>query len=123
VDTGNERRDGHLQTPDFFDAEKNPTLSFKSTAVKPVAKDKFKITGDLTMRGVTKQVTFDAQFLGAGDIVIDGKARGSKAGFAATTTVNRKDYGINWNKTLDNGGTVLEDSVTIVLNIEADKAQ
>jgi polyisoprenoid-binding protein YceI len=123
VDTGNERRDGHLQTPDFFDAEKNPTLSFKSTSVKSVAKDKFKITGDLTMRGVTKQVTFDAQFLGAGEIVIDSKARGNKAGFAATTTVNRKDFGINWNKTLDNGGTVLDDSVTIVLNVEADKAQ
>jgi len=123
VDTGNEKRDGHLQTADFFDAEKNPTLSFKSTSVKQVAKDKFKLTGDLTMRGVTKQVTFDAQFLGAGEISIDGKPRGSKAGFAATTTVNRKDFGINWNKTLDTGGTVLEDSVTIVLNVEADKAQ
>ena len=123
VDTGNEKRDGHLQTADFFDAEKNPTLSFKSTSVKQVAKGRYKLTGDLTMRGVTKPVTFDAEFLGASDISIGGQARGSKAGFAATTVVNRKDFGINWNRALDNGGAMLDDSVTITLNIEADKAQ
>ncbi len=122
VDTGNEKRDGHLQAADFFDAEKNPTLSFKSTSVKPVAKGRYKLTGDLTMRGVTKQVTFDAEFFGSSAISMGGQARGSKAGFAATTTVNRKDFGINWNRALDNGGTVLDDSVTIVLNVEADKA-
>lgn len=123
VDTGNEKRDGHLQTPDFFDAEKNPTLSFKSTSVKAAGKDKYKITGDLTMRGVTKQVTFDADFLGSSEISIGGQPRGSKAGFSATTTVNRKDFGINWNRTLDHGGVMLDDSVTIVLNVEADKGE
>ncbi|MEQ1834547.1 MAG: YceI family protein [Candidatus Eisenbacteria bacterium] len=123
VDTGNEKRDGHLQSADFFEAEKNPTLTFKSTKVAKAGKGKFKITGDLTMRGVTKSVVFDADFLGASDISVGGQSWGSKAGFAATTTVNRKDFGINWNKTLDNGGVMVDDMVKIVLNIEADKAQ
>src|SRR2546421_2056568 len=124
VDTGNQKRDGHLQSADFFDGEKNPTLSFKSTKiVKSAGKNKYKITGDLTMRGVTKPVTFDAEFLGSSAVSVEGQSWGSKAGFAATTTVNRKDWGINWNKTLDNGGVMVDDNVTIVLNVEADKAQ
>jgi len=123
VDTGNEKRDGHLQSPDFFEAEKNPTLTFKSTKVTKAGKGKYKIAGDLTMRGVTKPVVFDAEFLGASDISMDGQARGAKAGFSATAVVNRKDFGINWNKALDNGGYVLDDNVTITLNVEADKAK
>jgi polyisoprenoid-binding protein YceI len=123
VDTGNRKRDSHLQTADFFNAEKDSILSFKSTKVERVSKNKYKISGDLTMRGVTKLVVFDAEFLGSSDVSIDGKSYGAKAGFSATTVVNRKDYGINWNKSLDNGGTVLDDNVTIILNVEADKAQ
>jgi polyisoprenoid-binding protein YceI len=123
VDTGNEKRDAHLQTADFFEADKNPTLTFKSTSVKKVADNRYKITGDLTMRGVTKPVTFDAEFLGSSAITMDGKSRGHKAGFAATTVINRKDFGINWNKTMDNGGVVLGENVTITLNVEADKAE
>jgi polyisoprenoid-binding protein YceI len=65
VNTGNEKRDGHLKTADFFDAEKNPTISFKSTKVAAAGKNKYKVTGDFTMHGVTKSVTFDAEFLGA----------------------------------------------------------
>jgi len=122
VDTGNPKRDGHLQTADFFDAEKNPTLSFTSTSVRPAGKNQFKITGDLTMRGVTKPVTFDAEFLGASPISVGGQSWGGKAGFSATAVVNRKDFGINWNKLLDNGGAMLDDEVTILLNIEADQA-
>src|SRR5262245_16135853 len=123
VDTGNPKRDGHLQTADFFLAEKFPTLTLKSTKVTPAGKNKYKVTADLTMRGVTKPVTFDAEFLGSGDIAMDGQTRFTKAGFSATATVNRKDFGINWNKTLDNGGAVLDDQVTIVLNGEADKGE
>jgi len=123
VDTGNQKRDAHLQTADFFNAERDSLLSFRSTKVERAGKNKFKISGDLTMRGVTKPVVFDAEFLGSSDVSIEGKAYGAKAGFSATTVVNRKDYGINWNKTLDNGGTVLDDNVTIILNIEADKVQ
>lgn len=123
VDTGNEKRDGHLQSADFFEAEKNPTLSFKSSKIVKAGKGKFKITGDLTMRGVTKAVTFDAEFLGSSAVSVGGQSWGSKAGFSATTVVNRKDWGINWNKTLDTGGVMVDDNVTIVLNVEADKAE
>lgn len=123
VDTGNEKRDGHLQSADFFEAEKNPTLTFKSTKVAKAGKNKYKITGDLTMRGVTKSVVFDAEFIGASAVSVGGQSWGSKAGFSATTVVNRKDFGINWNKALDNGGVMVDDNVTIVLNIEADKAE
>ena len=123
VDTGNQKRDAHLQTADFFEADKNPTLTFKSTKVEKAGKDKFKISGDLTMRGVTKPVVFDAEFLGSSDVSIEGQSWGSKAGFSATTVVNRKDFGINWNKTLDNGGMMVDDNVTIVLNVEAQKPQ
>ena len=123
VDTGNEKRDGHLQTADFFDAANSPSISFKSTSVKPAGKGKYKITGDFTMRGVTKPVTFDAEFLGSSDINVGGQAWGGKAGFSATTVINRKDWGVNWDKNLDNGGVMLGDMVTLTLNVEADKAQ
>ena len=122
VDTSNPKRDAHLQTPDFFDAEKNPFISFKSTSAKQVAKNRYKLTGDLTIRGVTKQATFDAEFLGSSAVSVGGQSWGSKAGFTATTEINRKDFGVNWNKTLDNGGMMVGELVTITLNIEADKA-
>ena len=116
ISTDNEKRDGHLRSADFFDAEKYPALTFKSTKVTANGKNKYKIAGDLTMRGVTKPVVFDAEFLGAG-----ATGMGTKAGFAATAVVNRKDFGINWNKALDNGGLMLGEEVTISLNIEANQ--
>jgi polyisoprenoid-binding protein YceI len=72
---------------------------------------------------VTKPVVFDAEFLGSAAVGVDGNSWGSKAGFSATTVVNRKDWGISWNKTLDNGGLMVDENVTIVLNVEADKVQ
>ena len=123
VDTGNRNRDADLQTPDFFNAAKDSILSFRSTKVEKAGKGKYKVSGDLTMRGVTKSVVFDAEFLGASDVSIEGKSWGAKAGFSATTVVNRKDWGINWNKALDNGGMMVGDDVTITLNLEASKAQ
>lgn len=113
ISTDNEKRDGHLQSPDFFDAPNNPEITFKS---KKVTKDgeKYTVLGDLTMRGVTKEVPLQVEVLGV---------EGRKAGFEATGRVNRKDYGINWNKTLDSGGTLLSDDVDIVLRIEANKAE
>lgn len=123
VDTGNRNRDADLQTPDFFNAAKDSILSFRSTKVEKAGKGKYKVSGDLTMRGVTKTVVFDAEFLGASDVSIEGKSWGAKAGFSATTVVNRKDWGINWNKALDNGGMMVGDDVTITLNLEASKAQ
>lgn len=123
VSTDNEKRDGHLKTADFFDAEKFPTLTFKSTKVTAAGKNKYKVAGDLTLRGVTKPVVFDVDFLGAGSVGVGGQSWGTKAGFVATTTINRKDFGINWNKQLDNGGLMLADEVTLTLNIEANQVQ
>lgn len=116
VFTNNDRRDGHIRGGDFFAADSFPTISFKSTSVKANGKDKYKVTGDFTLRGVTKVVTFDGEFLGAGAV----GAMGTKAGFTATAVINRKDYGVNWNKALDQGGMMLGDEVTITLAIEAD---
>src|SRR5262249_16641157 len=123
VDTGNDKRDADLMTPDFFNADKDSILSFKSTKVEKVGKTKYKVSGDLTIPALTKPVVFDAEFLGSAAVSVGGQSWGSKAGFSATTIVNRKDFGINWNKTLDNGGMMVDDMVTIVLNIEANKAQ
>ena len=123
VDTGNRNRDSDLQTPDFFNAATDSILSFRSTKVEKTGKSKYKVTGDLTMRGVTKQVVFDAEFLGSSTVSVEGKSWGAKAGFSATTVVNRQEFGINWNKALDNGGMMVGDDVTITLNVEASKAQ
>ena len=121
--TDNEKRDAHLKTPDFFSADSFPTLTFKSTKVAPAGKDRYKVTGDLTMRGVTKPVVLDVEFLGMGQVGIGGQAMGTKAGYEATTTLNRRDYGNNWNKTLDQGGVMLGEDVAISLHIEANLKQ
>jgi polyisoprenoid-binding protein YceI len=118
IDTGNEGRDKHLRTPDFFDAEKFPEITFKSTAIKPtVKKGLYEVTGDLTMRGVTKRVTLPVEFRG----FAKDPSGNTRAGFTAKTTLNRKDYGINWNRTFDEGGVLLGDDVDVVVNIEAPK--
>lgn len=122
ISTDNERRDNHLRSDDFFAVEKNPTLTFKSTKITPGKDNTFKLAGDLTMRGVTKPVVFDAELLGTGDISMGGRVVGTRAGFTATTVVNRKDFGISWNRTLDQGGTMLDDNVKIELNVEAVKS-
>jgi polyisoprenoid-binding protein YceI len=120
VDTGDADRDHHLQTADFFDAAKNPEITFKSTAIAATKKkDVYDVTGDLTMRGVTKRVTIPVEFNGFGKDPWGNE----RAGFSLTTTVNRKDYGINWNKALDAGGFLVGDDVTINVNLEAQKAK
>jgi polyisoprenoid-binding protein YceI len=120
INTGVADRDQHLRTPDFFDAAKYPEITFKSTSIKPSGKrDVYNVTGNLTMRGVTKQVTLPVTFLG----FIRDPWGNDKAGFSLTTTVNRKDYGINWNKALDNGGVLLGDDVDISINLEAQKVK
>ena len=95
--------------------EKYPTIEFKSTAVKDLGEGKLEVTGDLTMHGVTKPVTLAVTFLGAGP-AMGGEQR---AGFEATTRIDRKDFGIVWNKALDKGGTLLGDDVDISIGIEA----
>jgi polyisoprenoid-binding protein YceI len=115
VDTNNEKRDGHLQSQDFFWVEKHPELTFKSTKVEAKDDGSLHVTGMLGMRGVENEVVLEGEFLGAGP---DGWG-GTRAGFTASTKVNRKDWGIEWNKALDQGGAVLGDEVTIQLDIEA----
>jgi polyisoprenoid-binding protein YceI len=118
IDTGNENRDKHLRSADFFDVEKFPEITFKSTAVKEVAKNRFQVTGAFTLHGVTKTIILPVEFLGEAKM-----GENSKAGFSAETTINRKDYGIVWNSPLENGGTVLGEDVEIAINIEANKAK
>lgn len=119
ISTDNDGRDKHLRSPDFFAADSFPTLTFKSTKVATAGKDKVQVTGDLTMRGVTKSVVLDVEFLGMGEVGVGGKSWGTKAGFDATTTLHRADFGINFNKTLDQGGLMLGQDVAISLHIEA----
>lgn len=123
ISTENEKRDTHLRSPDFFAVDSFPTLTFKSTKVAPAGKDKYEVTGDLTMRGVTKSVVLEVEFLGMGQVGAGGQNWGTKAGFDATTSVNRRDFGINWNKTLDAGGVMLGESVAITLHVEASLRQ
>ena len=114
IDTAQENRDKHLRSADFFDAEKFPEITFKSTKIKTAGKDKYDVTGNLTMHGVTKAVTLPVTYLGS-----VGTGKDEKFGFEATTTLNRKDFGIVWNKALDTGGYMLGDEVTVTINIEA----
>lgn len=118
IDTEHEKRDAHLNSEDFFFTEQHPQITFKSTKVAKQG-DLFMVDGLLTMRGVEKPVTLSTEFLGAGP---DGFG-GTRAGFTATTTINRKDFGINWNRTLDQGGVMLGDEVEVTLEIEAVEKQ
>lgn len=116
IDTGNANRDNHLRTADFFDVEKFPTITFKSTSIKAKSKNDFDVTGDFTMHGVTKSITIPVTFLGFAKT-----QRGEKAGFEIETTINRKDYGVVWNRALDEGGVLLGDDVKVSINLEVDK--
>jgi polyisoprenoid-binding protein YceI len=113
IDTANNDRDEHLRGADFFDVQKFPTLTFVSTGVTPRDADTLDVTGDLTMHGVTKRITIPVEVLGSVKT-----PNGEKAGFETTFTVNRKDYGIIWNRVLDSS-TVLGEDVKITVNIEA----
>ncbi|MDX2022444.1 MAG: YceI family protein [Deltaproteobacteria bacterium] len=115
IDTRDPKRDEHLKSPDFFDAAANPKITFKSTAIKKAGKDKFKVTGDLTMRGVTKSQTFDV----AGPTAPIKNPWGMVVrGVSVSGKVNRKDFNVNWNKALDAGGVVVGDEVKIQVDLE-----
>ena len=114
IDTGEPPRDEHLRSPDFFEAAKYPTISFKSSVVTPKGPNQFDVTGDLIMHGVTKRVTLPVEFNGFGK-----DARGAeRAGFSVTATLDRKDYGITWNRILDEGGVLLGDEVKVTIDLE-----
>ena len=116
IDTGNPKRDGHLNTPDFFDTAKFPEITFKSTKVVTKGKDAYDVTGDLTMRGVTKPVVLTVT---ANGFASDGRG-GQKVGFDVAGKVNRKDFGVNWNSIAD-GNAMLSDDVDILITVEANK--
>jgi polyisoprenoid-binding protein YceI len=118
VNTNHQKRDNHLRGADFFDVEKNPTMTYTMKSYQKTG-DGYTAIGDLTLHGVTKEITLVGTFNGAtkdpwGNV---------RAGFAASGKINRKDFGMNWSKTLDNGGLVVGDEVTLQLEIECIKAK
>lgn len=116
IDTGTERRDNHLRSDDFFNAEQYPTMRFVSKEVRAVDGDEFELVGDLTIRDVTREVVFDVEFAGV------GMARnGRKAGFEAETTINRFDFNLKWDNLTETGGLVVGEDVDIILELELDE--
>ena len=114
IDTGDEGRDGHLRTNDFFDIEQFPTMTFTSTEITGSGLD-YEVTGDLTIKGVTKPVTFDLEFGGVGK----DPWGNTRAGFTLTGTINRKDFGMAYNAVLETGGIMVGEKVSVELDIEA----
>ena len=113
IDTNNERRDTHLRSADFFDAENHPTITFRSTRVV-MSDDELQVHGNLTIRGVTKAVVLEGRTLG-----VTGAAGQRRIGFEAETRINRMDYGVSWNRAAEAGGAVLGDEVTISITLAA----
>jgi len=116
IDTGNEKRDGHLKSPDFLDVAKFPTITFKSKKIEKAGEGRTKVTGDLTLHGVTKEVVLEVEGPTA---VIKDPMGNVKAGASAKTRINRKDFGVTWNKTMDGGGVMVGDDIDISIDIEA----
>ena len=118
VDTRVERRDAHLKSPDFLDVAKFPTIAFKSTKVEADGPGKWKVTGDLTIHGVTKPVVLEVE--GSGEPIHDPMGN-TRAGASATTKIKRSDFGLTWNKALETGGVMVGDEVAISIDVEAIK--
>jgi polyisoprenoid-binding protein YceI len=114
IDTREPQRDAHLRSADFFDAEHFPTMTLRSRRVESAGEGRFTMTGDLTIRGVTRPVVFD--------VTDEGRARdpwgGQRAGFSARTTINRTDFGLTWNAALETGGVLVGDEVKISIDVE-----
>ncbi|MCH8318906.1 MAG: YceI family protein [Bacteroidetes bacterium] len=114
IDTDNEKRDGHLRSADFFDADKYPKITFKSKSIKKAGDNKYKLTGELTMHGVTKTVTLDMKY--------GGTAKDSygniKAGFKITGTIDRTDFGLKYNSVMESGGLLIGEEITIICKVE-----
>jgi len=117
IDTRDPKRDAHLRSADFLDVEQYPNITFKSTRVEPKGKDRARIVGNLTIRGTTKEVTLDATLNGVGKTPFGTEV----AGFSAETSLNRKDWGLNWNVALETGGVLVGDTVKITIEVEAVK--
>ena len=118
VDTDNEKRDGHLKSPDFFDAVKYPQMKFTSTSFKPLGNNKFTLTGNLTLKDITKPVTFDVTY--GGTVISQGMV---KAGFKAKATINRFDYNLKWSSATEAGGLIVSKEVDIAINAELNQVK
>ncbi len=118
IDTDNEKRDGHLRSADFFDVEKYPEITFRSSKITMKDSDTYVVAGILNMRGVANPVVLNVDFLGEMQAM-----GGTRAGYEISTTINRQDFGVSWNRTLDQGGVVLGDDVEVTINLEVVKEE
>jgi polyisoprenoid-binding protein YceI len=119
INTDNEMRDNHLKSPDFFDAEKYPQITFKGSSFKKVSGVKYELKGNLTMHGVTKPVTFDVNYGG----MVNDPYGNTKAGFKAVATINRFDFDLKWNTLTETGGAMVGSDVQIVVKLELAKSK
>lgn len=119
VNTNEPKRDEHLRSADFFDAAKFPEIRFVSRTFRKAGENRYDVTGDLTLHGVTKQVTLPVTFLG----IQKDPWGNEKAGFETAVTLNRKDFGVSWNKALDQGGAILGDEVAVTIALETARAK
>jgi len=114
IDTADAQRDAHLRSADFLEVEKFPTASFRSTNVEEVDSGRYRVTGDLSVHGVTKSVILDVTYEGSGKDPWGGE----RAGFSGSLSIDRKDFGLTWNKALESGGLLVGDDVTIEIDVE-----
>jgi polyisoprenoid-binding protein YceI len=119
ISTNNEQRDGHLKSGDFFDAASHPQIVFDSTHLEKVSETNYKLSGNLTMRGVTKPVSLDVEYGGT----ITDPWGNTRAGFSLEGKINRKDFGVQWNMATEAGGLVVGEEVKLHINVEFVKAQ
>jgi polyisoprenoid-binding protein YceI len=115
IDTREPKRDAHLKSADFFDVVTYPTITFKSKRITPNADGSFRVVGDLTLHGVTKETTLDVEALRP---AIKDQGGNTRSGTTATTRINRQDYGVKWSRALDGGGLVVGDDVAITIDVE-----
>ena len=115
IDTREERRDNDLRSANFFDVAKFPSITFKSKSVTRLGEGKFKVAGDLTMHGVTKEVILDVEGLNA---QVNDPRRGPKMGASATTQIKRSEFGLTWNRVVETGGVAVSDEVAIIIDLE-----
>jgi polyisoprenoid-binding protein YceI len=118
IDTRSEQRDGHLRNNDFLDIENYPEITFATTEVRPLDDQTLQVTGDLTIKDVTKPITIDFEIQGAATDPFGNQ----RVGFEGSVTINRKDYGITWNAALETGGVLVSDKVTLEFEVSAIKA-
>jgi polyisoprenoid-binding protein YceI len=114
IETGDAQRDTHLRSADFFDVEKQPKMTFKSKRVEAAGKDHWKVTGDLTIRGTTKEVALDVESLGGGKDPWGGQ----RMGFSARASIDRQEWGLTWNQALEAGGVLVSHKVDIEVDVQ-----